>query len=309
MALSQFNHDEPIDELTNSVYTLFYKRNYMKLYENWFGSIAYNNRFDNGMKLHASAVWENRMPVQNTTDYSFFKKETTLLPNHPYELADIPFADHKAATLEISLSYQPGQQYIEFPWRKIAIGSNYPTFEINYAKGLPGILGSVTDFNKWRFSVYDDMNLKLMGTFKYRFNIGGFITANRVEIPDMKHFNGNQTFYNSQYLNSFQLAPYYRYSNTEPFYVAAHAEHHFNGLFTNKIPLFNRLKWNLVAGTNTFYVNSNNYYVELFGGVENILKVFRVDIVTAVQPGSAQNLGVRIGLGGILGGNIANIRR
>ncbi|MGZ8552834.1 MAG: DUF5686 and carboxypeptidase regulatory-like domain-containing protein, partial [Chitinophagaceae bacterium] len=35
--LSQFNHDNPIDPLTNAAYTLLDKKNYMKLYENWFG--------------------------------------------------------------------------------------------------------------------------------------------------------------------------------------------------------------------------------------------------------------------------------
>jgi hypothetical protein len=80
-----------------------------------------------------------------------------------------------------------------------------------------------------------------------------------------------------------------------------HAEHHFNGLLTNKIPLLNKLKWNLVAGTNTFYVNSKNYYVEAFAGLENILKIFRVDFVTATQAQPGNSFGVRIGLGGVIG--------
>ena len=123
----------------------------------------------------------------------------------------------------------------------------------------------------------------------------------QVDIPDFQHFNGNQTAYNFKYLNSFQLAPYYRYSNTEEFYTLAHVEHHFNGLITNKIPLFNRLKWNLVAGSNAFYVNRNNYYVEAFAGLENIFKLFRIDFVTAYQAQPGHSFGIRVGLGGILG--------
>jgi hypothetical protein len=64
------------------------------------------------------------------------------------------------------------------------------------------------------------------------------------------------------------------------------------------------LKWNLVAGTNTFYVNSNNYYVEVFAGLENIFKILRVDFVSAVQAAGGKEFGVRIGFGGIIGGSV-----
>jgi hypothetical protein len=121
----------------------------------------------------------------------------------------------------------------------------------------------------------------------------------------MQHFNGNETFINLKYLNSFQLAPYYKYSNSEKFYALAHLEHHFNGLLTNKIPGFNKLKWNLVAGSNAFYVNDQNYYVEVFGGIENIFKLLRIDFVTAWQPGAGNDFGVRLGFGGLLGRSIS----
>ncbi len=302
--LSQFNQEEPIDPLSNTVYTLIAKKNYAKYYENWFGGIEYHNRFENGLDWKVNLVYEDRLPVQNSTDFSFFNKDRVILPNHPYELASIPFNRHQALVAGITLQYQPGQRYIEMPRNKIPIGSNWPTFELQYNKGINDLAGSDVDFDKWKFSVFDNINLKLKGEFRYRLSIGGFLNDNRVEIPDLQHFNGNQTFYNTKYLNSFQLAPYYKYSNSEAFYFVGHAEHHFNGLLTNKIPLFNRLKWNLVAGANTFYVNKNNYYVEGFAGLENIFKLFRVDFVTAWQPGTGNSYGVRVGLGGIFDGRV-----
>jgi hypothetical protein len=75
-------------------------------------------------------------------------------------------------------------------------------------------------------------------------------------------------------------------------------------LITNKIPLFKRLNWNLVAGGNAFYVNSKSNYVEFFGGIENILKLFRVDFVAAYNNGKKGLVGIRIGTGGILGSNM-----
>jgi hypothetical protein len=227
-----------------------------------------------------------------------------LLPNHPYELKDLPFEKHQALVVGFVLTWQPGQRYIEFPWSKMAIPSNKPIFELEYNKGIKEVFGSDVDFDKWKLSMADNMNFKIAGEFKYHLGVGGFLNNKSVSIPDLKHFNGNQTFYNLKYLNSFQLAPYYRYSNAEKFYFFGHAEHHFNGLLTNKIPLFNRLRWNLVGGANTFLVNKNNYYAEAFVGLENIFKLFRVDFVYAYQPGLKNEFGIRVGFGGLLGGKL-----
>ena len=302
--LSQFNQDNPIDPLTNAAYTLLVKKNYMKLYENWFARMEYNNKLESGLGLNFHATFEDRIPLVNTTDYSFFNQDNTLLPNHPYELASMSFEKHQALVIGARITWQPGQRYIEFPWGKMPLGSNKPTFELEYNKGISSLFGSDIDFDKWKVSMFDNMNFKMAGEFKYRVGVGGFFNSDSVGILDLQHFNGNQTFYNIKYLNSFQLAPYYKYSNAEEFYLYGHAEHHLNGLLTNKIPLFNQLKWNLVIGANTFYVNNGNYYAELFVGLENIFKIFRVDFVNAYQPDIGNKFGVRLGFGGLIGGKV-----
>jgi hypothetical protein len=175
---------------------------------------------------------------------------------------------------------------------------------VAYSKGLHDIAGSDADFDKWKFHINDHINLKLFGEFFYNLGIGGFLNNKHVDLPDYQHFNGNQTFYNTKYLNSFQLAPYYKYSTTAPFYATANVEHHFNGLLTNKVPLLNKLKWNLVAGSNAFYVNSNNNYVEVFAGLENIFKLIRVDVIAGYQSQDKTKIGVRVGFGGLFGGMV-----
>lgn len=298
--VSQFNHENPIDPLGNTLNTLLYKRNYMKIYENWFGQVEYNSSLENGLKWNITSTYEDRIPLYNTTDYSWGRKERNILPNHPYELANVPFEKHQAVVASITVSYQPGQYYIELPEAKFSVGSKYPTLEWRYWKGLKNVLGSDVDFDKWKFSVYDNMNWKLKGELRYRVSVGGFFNNHQVEIPDFQHFNGNQTYRIIKYMNAFQIAPYYAYSNTQKFYTELHVEHHFNGFLTNKIPLFNKLHWNLVAGCNSFYINRDNYYVEAFFGIENIMKLLRIDFITAYQPLDENRFGVRFGFGGIL---------
>ncbi len=212
------------------------------------------------------------------------------------------FPRHQALKTSIDLQYQPGQHYIEFPHNKVSLGSKYPTMSLSYQKGWKDILGSDVDFDKWQFSVWDQANFHLKGLLRYRLSIGGFLNTRSVFIQDYQHFNGNQTIFEGGFLNSFQLAPYYANSTTAAFYATGHIEHHFNGFLTNKIPLFRRLDWWLEGGSNAFYVNQSNNYVEIFGGLENIFKVLRVDLVASYLDGHNGQVGVRVGFGGILGG-------
>jgi len=303
--ISQFNKDNPITPGVNALYTLFFNHNYMKLYENYFGEINYSNKTESGLHYNLNALYEDRLPVDNTAFGSAIKyKVKKFTPNYPTEILDSQFTQHQAFITGVTISYQPGQKYIQYPRSKMPIGSKYPTFELNYQKGIPDIAGSDVNFDKWKFSVFDDMNLKLLGNLRYRFDIGGFLNNKQVPVQDYQFFNGNQTIFASAYMNSFQLAPYYANSTTARFYAVGHIEHHFNGLLTNKIPLFRRLNWYFVAGSNAFYVNSNNNYVEVFGGVENILKIFRVDFITSYLNGKTGQFGVRVGFGGLLGGKM-----
>lgn len=303
--VSQFNHENPISELMNTVYTLVEHRNYMKIYENYFAGLRFSKRLENDIRVAAGVTYENRLPLENTSDYSTFKKDRQFTPNYPYEQLSSQFIQHQAVTASISLQYQPGQRYIQYPKQRVAIGSKYPTLALTYTRGINGVLGSDVDFDKWKFAVWDDMNFKLLGLLKYRFSMGGFLNRNKVYIQDYQHFNGNQLLFASQYLNSFQMAPYYANSTTASFYMQAHAEHHFNGMLTNKIPFFKKLNWHLVAGANAFWVNQDNYYTEVFAGLENIFKVIRVDVVNSYLNGKNGSLGVRIGLGGLIGGSFS----
>ena len=307
--VSEFDKNQNTIPLVNSISTLFFGENRMKIYENYFGSITYSRRFESGLRFSVNGLYENRLPLNNTTYYTLSKDDTAkFTPNYPTEKMSGQFTQHQAAVITASVSFKPGQKYIEFPTYKAAVGSKYPTFTLSYAKGIDNILGSDVDFDKWKFSVRDDKNFKLLGTFKYHLGMGGFLNRDKVFVQDYQHFRGNMSIAAGEYLSTFQIAEPYQNSTKADFYSYGHIEHHFNGLLTNKIPLFKRLNWNLVAGSNVLYINKNSNHIEAFAGIENILKIFRVDFVAAYINGGKPVTEVRIGAGGILGGSI-NLNR
>lgn len=299
----QLNNENPVNAFVNTYSTLFWGDNYMKIYEAWFGKLEYARGIGDGFTIKASVNYQDRIPLENTDD-TFWGKSKNLgrrTPNYPTELTNTNFARHQALVTSFTVSYRPGTKYIELPERKINIGSVYPLFSISYAKGLNGVMGSDIDYDRWKFSVKDDINARLAGVFSYHIAAGGFLNNRKVELPDYQHFNGNQLLTATEYLNSFQLSPYYARSTTAKLYGTLNIEHHFNGFLTNKIPFVKKLNIYLVAGGNAFVVDKNNYYYEIFAGIENILKIIRIDYIRGYGDQHFYDYGIRIGFRGITG--------
>jgi len=305
--ISQFNPQNPIGALLNEFYTLFFRDNYLKIYENYYGSVQFRKRLENGLRVTLGASYEDRMPLNNTTDYSFFgDKNKPFTPNYPYPLIAENFPRNQALMAGVDLQFKPGQRYIEFPDNKLSLGSKYPTLLLSFRAGLPDALGSDVNFSKWSFYVWDEINFKLKGLLKYRLGTGGFMNSKSVFVMDDIQFLGNQTFYASPYVESFQLMPYYQYGTTASWYGEGHIEHHFNGMLTNKIPGIRNLQWNLVIGGNGLFINSASNYAEVFAGIENIFKLFRVDVISSWVNGYFGQVGVRVGFDGLFGNAIGN---
>lgn len=289
----QIDNNNPIEAFNNSLATFYWQHNHIKIYEAAFAKIGYIKGLGDGFTVGLSAQFQDRKPLENTIDSL---KGKAFKPNYPTNIVASNFVAHQAFTTSVNITWRPGAKYVELPDRKIALGSKYPTFNLNITKGFADIFGSDVDYTKWKLSVSDDLDFKIGGRFSYRLAAGGFINANKLSVIDYNHFLGNETVLANTYLSSFQLMPYYQYSNTEKTYGEAHVEYHLNGLLTNKIPLLRKWNWFFVVGGNGLYVNENSHYYEAFFGIENIFKVLRVDAIKSFDAAGNNATGIRVAL-------------
>lgn len=297
----QYNDENPILPLFNSISTLFYGKNHMKIYERAEATAWLGRSYGNGLRWNMHTSYQQRQPLQNTTTHTWADGNIApLTDNVPNALKGYTWEPHNAFLTTISVAYRPGTKYIQYPDFKQPLRSRWPLLAAEYRKGIKGVGNSKSDFDAWKFTVSDEVSLKLFGDLYYNISAGGFLNDNYVGLPDLMHLNGNQVVPASRYLHSFQLAPYYRFSNTEPIYGEAHVEYNLKGLLTNKIPVLRKALWYLVLGNNTFYANSGNYYTEAFVSIDNIgykmFRFLRVDVVKNWDSYGQSHIGMRIGL-------------
>ena len=289
----QFNASEPISRSLNSGFSLFSEQNYMKIYENSFAQIAYSNELFNGFRLNSSISYQNRKALFNTTDQAWYPKDNReYTSNNPlddtaYGIA--PFNNHTIFKLDISGRINFDQDYMSYPDSKFNIpNGKYPTLILGYEKGFSS---SISDYNfdQIKGRLTQSFNIRDKGRFQYNLKAGQFFNADNIAFMDYHHFNGNQThFGEGSYLDVFNNLPYYSMS-TNKSYVELHAEHDFNGFLLGKIPLINKLNFNLIAGAHFLSTPDNKPYQEYTIGIDNIgwgkFRFLRIDYLRSYQSG------------------------
>lgn len=296
--VEQYNPQDPISPLVNSLYTLLLNQNYMKLFKETGVEANYYSELINGLYLSGIARYMQRDPLKNTSDLLLIDDKNVLFtsndPRHTFT-HDSLFTSNRSLTAEITFQIRFRQKYYTMPHQKIISGSKYPKLNITYKRAFP-VLGSTADYDLLSASLHDDIKLGLLGKFSYRLRGGGFLDTKKLYFMDFKYFLGNQTIFNTNdYLSSFRLLPYYIFS-ADKWFTEAHGEHHFNGLIVNTLPLIRKLKVQEVVGAHVLRSNKLDYYYEVNFGLEKIFKVIRVDYVLGYAPNTQFKQGLTLGL-------------
>ena len=157
--------------------------------------------------------------------------------------------------------------------------------------GIKGVFGSDYTYQKIEMAIEHTRSIGVLGRIRYGVN-GGFVLGS-VAYPFLKVHEGSQSYW--LYTNSFNKMSYFEFISDH--YVTGFIEQHWQGLLFDRIPLLKKLKLRLVTtGRITYGQISSRYnnvmlipsftrkfgnipYAEASIGIENILKLGRVDLV------------------------------
>lgn len=211
--------------------------------------------------------------------------------------------------LNFRLSFK--EDYILSNGNKIYIGSKFPVFNLGYVKGFQGSMDGDFNYTETYLSLTQKLKMGRWGYSRYNAKVGQIFGT--LPLASLHVFRGNQTYGFDQ--AGFNLMNYYEFIADR--YIEACVDHHFEGYFLNRLPLIRKLKFkeiftarlaygtltrenldiNTVAGNVIQLVAPDKIpYYEAGIGVENILKVLRVDGVWRLNyhKPDQPNFGVRI---------------
>ena len=177
------------------------------------------------------------------------------------------FDPFREFTLEIRMRYTPGQRYQMEPYRKIILGSRWPTFTLKYKKSIPGIWGSNQNFDFIEIGAQQEVIVGSFGTSRWNVTAGRFIQANTARFTDYKFFRGSDRFFFAGPLRHFQLLG--PTISTKNEYLAGHYLHEFGGMLMDKVPLLKRTRLQVTGGAGTLLIRDGNFlHSEVFAGLE-----------------------------------------
>jgi hypothetical protein len=210
---------------------------------------------------------------------------------------------HKLITTEFSgeIRWAPNEQFYQGKVYRIPIINKYPIFTLRFIAGVKGLLNSEYNYQNINFRFEKRAYLSQLG-YSDVVAEGGYIFG-RLPYPLMTVHRANQTY--AYQLNSYNLMNFQEFVSDH--FIALNIDHHFNGLFFNRVPLLKKLKLREVVSLKLLYggVRDENNpgkdpslikypvfegipttfslekkpYVEGSVGIANIFKLIRVDLV------------------------------
>lgn len=287
------NSESSVSEFSNTLGTLFFKSNTLKLYRSRYARIGLQHDIARGLLVDGQLEYAKRNALVNNTSFSF--QNSTFTSNNPVTpLTDYPilFTENNALTLKLSATYTFWQQYTATPQGRFDAPSKYPQIKVSYRKGIKSLLGSDVDYDYGEIEVIQDrVKTGVYGYTSYMFKAGNFFNNSALIYPDYKQFKGNQGLTFTPQIGSFHFLPYYTYNSTN--FLEGHIEHNFSGFIFNRIAGLRVLKLDEIIGANYLTQPGDNHnYSEFYIGIQRFF--FRVDYGVAYQGSAKYQQGIRI---------------
>jgi len=180
------------------------------------------------------------------------------------------------------------EQFFYGTFERTSLSTKMPVFTLRLSAGIPGLFGGGYRYYKTRLTIEDKIDISPFGKLLYIAE-GGKIFG-KLPYPLLELHKGNETYAYDRY--ALNRMGYYEFVSDE--YIKVLVEQHFMGFFFNKIPFLKRLNLREVLYGQAVYgrlrynheevmlfpeglSSLNGPYIEAGIGIENILRLIRID--------------------------------
>lgn len=282
----------------NAINSLLFETNFSKFYKKQFAGMGTTRELANGLLANLDVDYSRNINLVNTTMFKIKDlKGETFTSNNPFTPdTETPlFPTYRALTINASLNYTIGQEYITRPDGKFYQPSRYPTIDLSYRKGVKGALSSDVNYDLIALEISQNrISGGLWGYSSFVIGAGKFLNNSKVFYPEARHFRGNNSLFSVPNLRKFQFLDFYLFS-TDREYLEAHFEHNFSGLLTNKVPFLRKAKLDEIIGASYLSQPIKRNYTEFYFGFQRL--ILRATYGFAYDGGKRVEHGFRLSYG------------
>ncbi len=207
-------------------------------------------------------------------------------------------SDISSPTIKLTTRWARDEMFLQDGNERLSLGTRRsPIIQLDYTYGIKGVLDGDFEFHKIQLEFKHKLRLGGLGESRYKVR-GAYFFGQLPYLLLENHIGNESNFYTN---GAFNTMNYFEFVSDQ--YVSFHYQHFFQGLLMNKIPLMRKLKWRLLGTANLLYgsLRQENIdiispvdpegnsslefnhltegvpYVELGYGIENILRMIRID--------------------------------
>ena len=287
---------QAVHPFINSVSSLFYKENFGRYYQSEYISATNSIDLTNGLVLSTSFKINTNYQLENSTNFSFLKKEEIYTPNLPSNRAlnNGSISDQSGAILDLKIEYTPHYFYRINRGVKVMSHANYPTFFFEYKKGIKDIRGSVSDFDFLRTGFQYNKEWSSTSSIAFDVHGGWFPNHNQVHFSDFAHAQTQTSpILLSEYRHAFFLPGYYSLSTADN-YIEGHLSIRAPYIALKYLPGLSNTLWREMVWCSYYTSPTTRNYVEVGYTLLEVLLSANIGTHVGFNDGKFSNIGVNL---------------
>jgi len=293
---SDYNSITANNRLIFAAYSLFIKENYPRYFDN--KSLTAKNQIDliNGLQFVFSSSYKLVEPLENNTEFSFFKRDSIYKPNEILNnktVLPLHFEEQTIFSINAKFSYTHNQRYLMRNGHKIMLNSKYPTFTFEYKQGIKAF-SSNSDFILAEIGAYKKPEFSFRPVFSWSINAGMFLQNEQMHFSDFKHFNAvNIILLTQDFNNGFFLLDSYE-ASTDKWFVKANGTLSMSYLMIKFLPFLSNKLWNENIHVGYLHTPDFPHYTQVGYSVGRIYLVGNVGVFAGFSELKYKHWGVRV---------------
>ena len=280
----------------NSVASLFFKENFGRYYESRFLNLSNIIDIKNGMVLSSSIKWGNIRQLENSSNFSFLKKGDDFKSNIPtnQEINNQSIDNQINTVVGLKIEYTPEYFFRVNNGVKIMSHSNYPTFYLEYKKGIKDLFSSVSDFDYLSAGLQFSKEWSSTSSFSTDLHGGWFPNNSRIHFSDFSHAQTQTSpILLREYRHAFFLPGYYSLSSSDKF-IEAHISVRAPYIALKYLPGLSNTLWREMVWCSYYSSPVTNNYVEVGYTLLEVLLSANIGTHVGFENGKISNIGINL---------------